>query len=816
VTSSFETAFPRVVQSHAGWGSESTVIQLAKLQFDAVAKGNNTAIFRTFGRLLSLYWGMIERGMKSSSSRNGEEGDRGGGGGGGGEGNAGAASLPDNEGAADGHDKKQGSSASSTPPLRLLDSFFKPLTAEILDAVFDESGNDQESGDNNNNKKTTSELIEFFSGLLKPMNQKELARAMHFCKHKDDDENTDDSKPKNNPVLEEIINFMQKLQLHQMLHKQYMRVPKIPAELAVERTALVRTAQVVKMMADFFKAEEEEEEDCTSSSSPSPSSSYVRRTLDRNIDFASMRSNLVLYHIKFDYAAFCTAFMLLKRILTGGGSAVKAMFMMTHAANACDRLQLLPLKIRMLTIVLKGYDFEIQRDEIQFLQTHWESYIAAKHNLGVAYISSDGSKALQIFKETLKDLARIKHLFTNNIQVSPGDVDANRDGTLQDTEIQIKTRIAHVYGEKGDWKEKKKILLELAEQAELLYGSKHKKYAQICNQVGECTTALGEYVTAEKYLIESIQVGRSLGFVPSSHLFNLANLYTRYGKHDQVLQIMQEAVRVDEQMHGKESLAVTVPLRKLAQTIGLVGDTEEQLKIMQRCYSIYRKHGVQHGKEYAFVLQNLGIAWMDKGLKEGGFDFKTGMAFEKGDSLKNLKKAKALMEQAVTILKQSIDERHPDVGTAKINLGNCIGYLGENERKIGLQMEAMKSHIAVTGTENHSSVAELYANIGRTYSTMQRYEEAEKAMQKAYDINCACVGPLHNGSQWMMRRLNEIRAARQEQGFSQYSNPQSDNPFAEGVEQIKAMGIQKTDQEISHALLSADGDISTAVAILLS
>mmetsp|Transcript_4261 Transcript_4261/g.5672 ORF Transcript_4261/g.5672 Transcript_4261/m.5672 type:complete len:389 (+) Transcript_4261:131-1297(+) len=49
-----------------------------------------------------------------------------------------------------------------------------------------------------------------------------------------------------------------------------------------------------------------------------------------------------------------------------------------------------------------------------------------------------------------------------------------------------------------------------------------------------------------------------------------------------------------------------------------------------------------------------------------------------------------------------------------------------------------------------------------------------------------------------------------------FISPAPANPFAEGVEQIKAMGIQKTDQEISRALLSAGGDISTAVAILLS
>mmetsp|Transcript_8653 Transcript_8653/g.14054 ORF Transcript_8653/g.14054 Transcript_8653/m.14054 type:complete len:124 (-) Transcript_8653:110-481(-) len=49
-----------------------------------------------------------------------------------------------------------------------------------------------------------------------------------------------------------------------------------------------------------------------------------------------------------------------------------------------------------------------------------------------------------------------------------------------------------------------------------------------------------------------------------------------------------------------------------------------------------------------------------------------------------------------------------------------------------------------------------------------------------------------------------------------FISPAPANPFAEGVEQIKAMGIQKTDQEISRALLSADGDISTAVAMLLS
>ncbi|GAB5367692.1 hypothetical protein AAMO2058_001252700 [Amorphochlora amoebiformis] len=587
-------------------------------------------------------------------------------------------------------------------------------------------------------------LIEYVLSLIKPLTKEQADAAA--------------ARRGGGPAARKVADFAKDLQIKMILPlgRESVHVPWHHQDM-FRNVCFVRALQAMHIVSEYFDREEKlirEGKEPESGLRPEPDfkrgiPGVAGGTMDLTFDPVCEifeKTSQLLYHLGFDLAVFCLGFRALRRSLLSVDTPGLLARWLVFTTNATDRLRIPQMKIQLLTLALDLLALHRERIKESDRETErWELELSIYHNLGVVYESMDPQKALETYKKGIAKAKSLTPKLANNRGRDP--TQSISTYSLEAVTIQLEQKMANVYGRLTDFQTKLTILKKLKSRVMDAFGPNHMKYARHLNHMGEASTALGKYQEAEGYLQESIKIGRSLGSVPYTHFYNYAHFCDILGRFEQSVQIMTEALKYAEKLHGMVSPQVATCLRRLASSYSHLNRFTEQREVAERAIGIYDKLGIKSGQDYAMILQTLGVCYLDRALATGGFDRKNGKAHDIGETIPYLRKAKEYMLRSHQTFSEAKDKRISDMAMIKINIGNVIGYLGENEEKIRLNQEALQIYKQIMhGREDNDSCANIHANMGQTYLTMGDYTNAHKSLNSAFNIYSKIFGPQHNST----------------------------------------------------------------------
>lgn len=514
----------------------------------------------------------------------------------------------------------------------------------------------------------------------------------------------------------------------------------------------------------------------------------------------------------FPLAAICASIFLTVRNLMEGSNISTWFNGVLMLSNACDDAGWRAGKLRCLDILMGLVDRYAENGNVSDDMQVFEVKITILNNKANAFWSSD-AQHIQKRMELLTKADKLCDAYAKSIQSkiqSDKDImtaaSVSQFSEVESQALQVKLHLASTYGHNGDWDTKVRILTSIRDRVQRQFGDSHRFTVGYLNALGEAWAAQGRFDSALSVLKNAVESSERLGRPNCSALYNLGATYSKMGRHSEAYAALERAVAVSK-AHGDSPLTTASYMRRQAQELGQLGRLEEQMGVMQMAIKIHETAGDVASAQYGSMLQNMGIAWQDLGLTEAKFDASRGLINDHPQGIAKLRKGKEYLEQAESVLSQALRPQHPDLATLKTNLGNCIGYLGEKERKIGLLKEALAIQTTAVGAD-HPGVANVHANMGITYLNMRKLDEAERSLNTAFDIMRSKLGAGHPGTQWVARRLATLNVYRGGQG----GRP-PEELYAAQIAQLRAMGISDTERVVA-ALQASQGSVEGAMALL--
>jgi len=252
------------------------------------------------------------------------------------------------------------------------------------------------------------------------------------------------------------------------------------------------------------------------------------------------------------------------------------------------------------------------------------------------------------------------------------------------------------------------------EAAELLPAGHEIKKAACLNNAGLALYNAGEYGKAQSLLKEALRIAEQVLGKQHPHyatyLNNLALLYKSQGKYDKALALYQASLEIVEQVLGK------------------------------------------HHPDYANSLNNLAALYYFQG---------------------NIAHALPLFQEALKSIKQVWGKQHPDYAKSLNNLAGLYQAQGKYNQALPLHQEALTIREQVLGKQ-HPDYASSLNNLAALYYSQERYEQALPLFQEALDICINVLGKQHPHTQMVMESYSRCLAAVQ--GVENQQEARKDSP----------------------------------------
>jgi tetratricopeptide (TPR) repeat protein len=105
-------------------------------------------------------------------------------------------------------------------------------------------------------------------------------------------------------------------------------------------------------------------------------------------------------------------------------------------------------------------------------------------------------------------------------------------------------------------------------------------------------------------------------------------------------------------------------------------------------------------------------------------------------------RALALHHEAIVLLQQELGEHHPQLISARLNLGRALSYAGrlpESETELRAALQRAQE---VWG-DDHPHTARIWGTLGLTLASLRRLPEAEHALRRSLEARERSLGPEH-------------------------------------------------------------------------
>ena len=209
----------------------------------------------------------------------------------------------------------------------------------------------------------------------------------------------------------------------------------------------------------------------------------------------------------------------------------------------------------------------------------------------------------------------------------------------------------------------------------------------------------------------------------TSIMYFLSNIYHQLGHVVWQKDLMERALKINEEYYGPGHVEVAKTLTILGNTYGSLGRPAKQKELLERALKIEEEHFGSDSShfEVAKTLANLGNSYGSMGQP--------------------LKK-KELLERALKIQEEQRGLSHIEIAQTLANLGNTYGSMGQPLKKKDLLERALKIKEEHYGL-NHFEIAKALANLGNAYSSLGLYDKAKELLERALKIKEDHYGPNH-------------------------------------------------------------------------
>ncbi len=204
----------------------------------------------------------------------------------------------------------------------------------------------------------------------------------------------------------------------------------------------------------------------------------------------------------------------------------------------------------------------------------------------------------------------------------------------------------------------------------------------------------------------------------------LGDLYKKQLQFSDAAEAYQQAIKLREQVLGKEHGAVAMSLNSLGALYYQIGDYAHAEQLLQQALQIDEKsHGAEHSK-VAIRLSNLA---------------------ELRRTLGDYAQAEMLNKRALAIDEKLNGENHPRVAIRLSNLAEVYRLTGDYAQAEKLLQRALTIDEAAykNGEGDAENLGIRHNNLGKLYQTLGNYPKANHFYQKSYDLLEKKLGKKH-------------------------------------------------------------------------
>ena len=264
--------------------------------------------------------------------------------------------------------------------------------------------------------------------------------------------------------------------------------------------------------------------------------------------------------------------------------------------------------------------------------------------------------------------------------------------------------------------------------------------AVINRHIGVALIDLGRAREGLAVLESSLAASQKLGEADHEHersrqtIANIGAAYLNLGEPQRALEYNEWYLRIVRQSGSDAQLLMA--LMNMGVTHQQLGQANKALEFLGRALPISTKvHGAEHS--------HTGMLHMNMGNSLHAL----------GRNLQALE----CMERAKNIFCKTLGKDHPHVVSSFGNMAGVYDDLGEPEKALIYYDQELSMRVRLLGND-HPAVADTNANKGRVLLRQKRYAEALQAIQKAWTIRKAKLGPGHPETVMMQQAIETVRS----------------------------------------------------------
>lgn len=254
------------------------------------------------------------------------------------------------------------------------------------------------------------------------------------------------------------------------------------------------------------------------------------------------------------------------------------------------------------------------------------------------------------------------------------------------------------------------------EVAEALVASRKKIHGDRHWRVTDARLMADQLRSIEK--LTAAQRGR---LAEAAKLHGRARKLLDQGKPEAALPLSEQALKIRQQLLGKEAAMSMVSLNDVAHFLTLQRQYARAEPLLQEALVVSKRVLGEKHPDYAHCLNSLGELYYGMG---------------------RFAKVEPLWLQALSIRKETLGEKHPDYATNLNNVASLRGMQGRYGEAAVLYRQALAIRKEVLG-EKDPDYAHSLNNLARTYDFLGQYDRAEPLFQRALAIRKEVLGEKH-------------------------------------------------------------------------
>ncbi len=301
------------------------------------------------------------------------------------------------------------------------------------------------------------------------------------------------------------------------------------------------------------------------------------------------------------------------------------------------------------------------------------------------------------------------------IHKAAGSLSTELQGQKQ-IEAEIRTLIGNTYLNLGIYDSAAVELNKALKINNKIFGERSLEAAKSIKDLGQVYHYEGDFETAEKLYLQSLDLYKSMGDKPSLELAKILDLYATLlsdkGEYEKSEGITFDALKMAESINGPEDNDVLTIKNNLATAYNYDGKLDKADSLYRICLSTYRKKFGNVHIRVSSLLNNLAFIYIYK---------------------KEHHKALPLLEESVDIKKKVLGEDHPDLILAYSNLGST--YFNDNQFDKAEKIMKLSVEVGLKNfDENNENLSRSYMWYGRVLAADGKTDNGILYLKKAYFI----------------------------------------------------------------------------------